>query len=308
MTDTALFVGCKRCDPGAAETIARALSEYGLRVVRAEPEDDFAAHDPRLLVGHGRSGAAVLRAATSLPRVRAVATIGVPADGLTDALPTLGRPLLVMHAPTDQVVGIDHARRIFVAAKHPKSYLSLDDADHALSRPADAEYAATVLAAWAERFVAAPLRRERPAAVEGHVVVRETGFGKYRNAIVCGPHTLIGDEPTHMGGDETGPTPYDLLLAGLGACTSMTLRMYADHKGWPLERATVTLHHEKIHAADCAACETETGKVDRIERTVKIEGDLDADQRARLLQIANKCPVPRTLHSEVVVHTTEAGT
>jgi putative redox protein len=219
-----------------------------------------------------------------------------------EAIAALGRALLVMHSPADDTVPIDNAASIFMAAKHPKSFVSLDTANHLLTRREDAQYAAQVLAAWAGRFVplADPHRR---AGEEGVVIVSETREAKFTQSIAVGPHALRADEPEAYGGLGSGPGPYDLLLAGLGACTSMTIRMYADLKGLPLERATVRLTHEKIHAADCADCETRDGKVDRIERVVELEGALDEAQRAKLLDIANKCPVHRTLHSEVSVVT-----
>jgi uncharacterized OsmC-like protein len=139
--------------------------------------------------------------------------------------------------------------------------------------------------------------------VAGKVVVQETREGKFTQLVVAGPHVLRADEPVEVGGLASGPSPYDLVLAGLGACTSMTIRMYADLKGLPLERVTVELRHDKIHAQDCAECESRDGKVDRIERIVRLEGTLDAAMRAKLLEIANKCPVHRTLHSEVTVPT-----
>ena len=219
-----------------------------------------------------------------------------------EAIASLGRPLLILHSPVDDTVPIDNASSIFLAAKHPKSFVSLDTANHLLTRREDARYAARVLAAWAGRFV--PLEDPHArAGEEGVVIVSETREAKFTQSIAAGPHALRADEPESYGGLGSGPGPYDLLLAGLGACTSMTIRMYADLKGLPLERATVRLSHGKIHAADCADCETREGKVDRIERVVELEGDLDDAQRAKLLEIANKCPVHRTLHSEISIVT-----
>ena len=217
---------------------------------------------------------------------------------------TLKRPLLICHSPIDAIVGIENAQHIFVEAKHPKSFLSLDDADHLLSRRPDAEYVAAVIASWAARFVCPDaVSATGPAAVEGAVVVEETRRGKFQQAIRLGPHRLIADEPASFGGDDTGPNPYDLVLAGLGACTAMTMRLYADKKGIPLERAAVTLRHDKIHAEDCADCETRVGKVDVVERTLALTGDLTTDQRQKLLEIADRCPVHRTLEGEVKVRT-----
>jgi putative redox protein len=229
------------------------------------------------------------------------------AHPMQEAIGKLRKALLVMHSPLDEVVGIDNATRIFVAAKHPKSFVSLDRADHLLSRRADSAYVATVLAAWASRYVAgeAGTLEEGPSlrSEPGVVLVAESGDGPYAQAISASGHALRADEPERAGGHDTGPNPYDLLMSALGACTSMTLRMYANHKKWPLGRVAVRLTHEKIHAQDCAECETEEGKLDRFDRTITIEGDLDADQRRRLLEIADRCPVHRTLHSEVQVVT-----
>jgi putative redox protein len=214
----------------------------------------------------------------------------------------LRKALLIFHSPRDTTVSIENAGMIFAAAKHPKSFISLDDADHLLTRKEDALYVASVLASWASRYVK---RAPRPAvpAEEGVVTVSETLENKFTQSIGVGGHHLRADEPESFGGTNTGPSPYDLLLASLGACTSMTLRLYADRKNWPLEHVSVRLKHEKIHARDCAECETKEGKIDRIDREIELQGALDASQRARLLEIANRCPVHRTLHSEVVVPT-----
>jgi len=220
----------------------------------------------------------------------------------------LRKALLVMHAPTDDTVGIDNATQIFLAARHPKSFVSLDHADHLLSDRRDAAYAADVIAAWAERYVAAAPAPPSPGAPEVPrlVTVRETGDGKFQNRVSVGPHRWLADEPAAVGGDDSGPGPYDLLLSALGACTSMTMRLYADRKALPLDRVTVTLSHAKIHAEDCADCETKVGLLDRIERVIGIDGDLDTEQRAKLLEIADKCPVHRTLTSEVKIVTRAA--
>jgi putative redox protein len=234
----------------------------------------------------------------------------IAGQNLHEILGSLRKALLVFHAPRDETVGIENAGEIFGAAKHPKSFVSLDDADHLLTRKADAVYAGAVLAAWASRYVsgmAAPAEA-LPPAEPGTVVVAETGASRFAQIINAGGHALRADEPVSVGGTDTGPGPYDLLLAGLGACTSMTLRMFAERKGWPLERVAVRLSHDKIHAADCAECETREGKIDRIERTLEMTGDLDAQQRQRLLEIADKCPVHRTLESENLIETRLAET
>jgi len=227
-------------------------------------------------------------------------------QGLMAQVASLRKALLVMHSPTDDTVGIDNATRIFVAAKHPKSFVSLAGTDHLLADKRDAAYVADVIAAWAERYIeaVAPGQRTDPGAAPRVVVVRETRNSKLQQTVTIGPHHLLADEPVAAGGEDTGPGPYDYLLAGLGACTSMTMRMYADRKALPLERVTVTLKHKKIHAEDCAECETKAGMLDQIDRAIAIEGTLDADQRKRLMEIADKCPVHRTLTSEVRILTT----
>lgn len=236
-------------------------------------------------------------------RIRREMIDDLSAHPLAERIASLGKALLVLHAPLDGTVGIDNASEIFTAAKHPKSFVSLDRADHLLTRREDAEYVAEVVAAWASRYL--PAQDEPQGAPEpGEVLVAETGYGRYANDVVVGPHTLRADEPRSVGGDDTGPTPYGLLSAALGACTTMTLRMYADRKKWPLDKVSVTVAHEKVHAADCEACEAETGKVDRFDRTLRIEGvSLSAEQRERLVAIADRCPVHRTLHGEVEVRT-----
>jgi uncharacterized OsmC-like protein/alpha/beta superfamily hydrolase len=222
-----------------------------------------------------------------------------------DRIGKLRKALLIFHSPRDTTVDIDNAARIFTAAKHPKSFVSLDTADHLLTAKTDSAYVAAVLAAWASRYIGGPAGNVAATAEsrQGDIVVHETGEGRFIQDIAAGPHHLRADEPASVGGNDSGFSPYDLLLAGLGACTSMTLRMYADQKKWPLERIAVTLRHDKVHAADCAECENREGKVDRIEREIMLTGNLDSAQRSRLMEIADKCPVHRTLHSEVVVRT-----
>ncbi|NJN14859.1 MAG: OsmC family protein [Oscillochloris sp.] len=298
---------------------------------------------PSLLIGHSLGGAAVIHAAAQLPDVRAVVTIAAPSEPshvvrlLEHARPeieaqgcaivkiggrpfpirkefledleatrmesvtrSLRRPLLVMHSPRDTTVGIDNAARIYQAAIHPKSFFSLDDADHLLSRAEDSRYAAGMIAAWADRYL--PAEPAAPATeVEGVVV--EIGRQGYTSNVYAGRHAFIADEPLRFGGADQGPGPYDYLLAALGACTVMTLRMYADRKKWPLEAAKVRLSHGKIHALDCAECETKEGTIDRIERVLELTGPLDAEQQARLVEIADRCPVHRTLHAEISIRT-----
>jgi len=231
---------------------------------------------------------------------------------IIDAISKLRSALLVLHAPADAIVGVEHGHRIFAAAEHPKAFVALDGSDHLLTRRADAAYAAATIALWAARYV--PHRGAEEAEEEvlpsGTVVVRESDKGRYVQDMRAGRHRLTADEPADHGGDDAGPSPYEYLLMALGACTSMTLRMYAERKEWPLAAVDVRLTHGRIHAADCADCETASGEVDHIQREITLEGDLDAKQRERLLEIANKCPVHRTLTSEVSIRSAlrESGT
>jgi putative redox protein len=228
----------------------------------------------------------------------------IESQKLEQDIATMRKALLVFHSPIDTIVDIEDAGRIFQAARHPKSFVSLDKADHLLSAKEDAAYVADVIAAWAARYVgstpAAP--RSAPAALPGTVVVAETGQGKFANAVsVGGRHSVLADEPASYGGTDTGPTPYDFLLAGLGACKTMTMRLYADRKGFPLDRARVTLKHSKIHAEDCAECETKNGRIDRIDVEIEVLGDMDAETRQKIADIAERCPVHRTLLSEMQI-------
>jgi putative redox protein len=226
-------------------------------------------------------------------------------QNLMDHVAKLHKALLIMQSPTDDTVGIDNATRIFVTAKHPKSFVSLPGADHLLSDRRDSTYAADVIAAWAERYIelATPEAAADPGEKPRNVVVRETRISKFQQTVSIGPHHLLADEPVAAGGEDSGPGPYDFVLAGLGACTSMTMRMYADRRSLPLERVTVTLTHSKIHAQDCAECETKEGMLDQIDRTIAMEGALDTEQRKKLMEIADKCPVHRTLTSEIHIVT-----
>ncbi len=225
---------------------------------------------------------------------------------LNECLATLRKALLVFHSPTDDLVGIENASHIFTAAKHPKSFVSLAGADHLLSKAGDAVYVANVIAAWAERYLDQPEVMTEAEVEAGLVLVRETHGGKFQQEILTGPHRLLADEPVKLGGLDSGPGPYDFLLAGLGACTSMTIRLYADFKKIPLENVSVRLSHEKkIHAKDCENCDTKVTKVDHIDRAITLEGPLDAEQRKRLMEIADKCPVHQTLESKIDITTLE---
>lgn len=234
----------------------------------------------------------------------------------------LGRALLVLHSPVDEIVGVDNARRIFETARHPKSFVALDGADHLLTDAADSAWAAELIATWAARYVpdlrAAMGRDEKvneePAAgdddasstvTDGTVLVQELdGEDGFTHRAITAAHSWLLDEPASVGGADLGPSPYDELLAGLGACTSMTMRMYARRKGWDVAPAQVRLSHERIHAADCEDCETSTGMLDRITRVITLDPALPPEQRTALLRIADKCPVHRTLTNEVEISTT----
>jgi len=216
----------------------------------------------------------------------------------------LKKALLVLHSPMDQIVGIENAAQIYRAARHPKSFVSLDRADHLLSDPDDAAYAGQMIATWACRYLeATPAPGIEQAVTDNRVTVR-TGSEGFFTEMFANGHPLVADEPVADGGTNLGPTPYDYLLTALGACTSMTVQMYARRKGWPLETALVRLRHQKIHAEDCRNCETANGKVDQFERELELHGPLSEEQRQKLLEIAEKCPVHKTLHSEVEVLTT----
>lgn len=297
---------------------------------------------PVLTIGHSLGGSAVLMAARSLPSVKAVVTIGAPCDPVhvkhlflndidtinekgeamvdiggrpfpikkqflddlnsfnpEQEIRKLGKALLLLHSPQDKVVGIENAAAIYQAAWHPKSFISLDGADHLLSSPQDSLYVGEVIASWVKRYISFP--QPEPIKSEKRVAVR-TGPDSLTTEIKAGKHSLLADEPAEVGGLDLGPTPYDLLTAGLGACTSMTLRMYADRKKWPLTNVLVHLHHKKIHAQDSENSEKKA-LLDHIWREVELEGDLTEEQRKRLLDIAERCPVHRTLHSQVEIIT-----
>lgn len=292
---------------------------------------------PQLLVGHSLGGTAVLAVAERLESVRAVATLGAPAtpehvlkhfgsglerieeEGsaevalagrtfrvrrdfvedtrrhpLPERLASLRRALLVLHSPVDNVVAVDQAQKIFVAAKHPKSFVSLDDADHLLSRTEDSAYAGGVIAAWASRFLAL----SRPEPVPGAGVSGLTADG-FLCRVQAGRHALVADEPGDKGGADEGPDPYQFLAAALGSCTVMTLNMYARHKKLPVTRVRCEVSHRRVHADDCADCESTGGHVHELSRVIDIEGELEASQRKRMLQIADRCPVHRTLEGEI---------
>ena len=375
----ALFAHCFTCskDTLAARRISGELARAGIAVMRfdftglgssdgefastnfsSNIEDLRAAGDwlekhydaPEILIGHSLGGAAVLAIAGELESVKAVATLGAPAEAshviqnfgghvdeinakgeaevnlggraftiqrqfvedltgtrLSDRIGKLKKALLVLHAPLDEVVGIDNASAIFTAARHPKSFVSLDGADHLLTNPADANYVAGIIASWASRYLPVEAPRKEDEPVEA-VVVGETGQGRFQVSVQAGPHRFLADEPAEVGGADTGPSPYDLLSAGLGACTAMTLRMYARLKKIELGLVTVTVRHNKVHAADCLECTDEerhgNGKIDRFERVISIDGGTPEGLADKIIEIAGKCPVHRTLEHGAKVVTT----
>jgi len=222
---------------------------------------------------------------------------------LLDKVAHLKKALLVLHSPTDEVVGIDNARQIYEAAKHPKGFISLDGADHLLTRRGDAVFAAEIISAWVARYLDIGPAAEKLSDKSG-ITVMESGEGRFQQYVHAGAHRLIADEPASVGGGGTGPTPYDFLSIGLAACTSMTLRMYADRKKLDLGRVTVNVTHGKVHADDCADCaEGFVGKIDRFERHISVEGDYDEATQAKILEIADKCPVHRTLDGRSAIVT-----
>ncbi|MCB1521583.1 MAG: alpha/beta fold hydrolase [Hyphomicrobiaceae bacterium] len=224
---------------------------------------------------------------------------------ITDDIARLRKALLVMHAPRDEIVGIDNAARIFGAAKHPKSFISLDHGDHLLSDARDAAYTARVIAAWASRFV--PEEASPNVGGHDHVSVAEIGQGAFQNSVRAGRHRLFADEPLAVGGDDLGPSPYDYLAIALAACKSMTLRMYARHKGLDLGRISVDVRHGKVavdHCDDCgSAAEGRVGRIDRFECEISVAGDVAPEVRAKLVEIAGKCPVHKTLHEGAAIVT-----
>jgi putative redox protein len=229
---------------------------------------------------------------------------------VTKRVAELDPAVLILHSPIDEVVSVDHAARLYTSARHPKSFVSLDGADHLLSDPVDAAYAASMIEVFADRYVADERETHGAPRASAPVVVAETGQGAFLNHVVVGDHRLLADEPESVGGFDAGPTPYDFLGIALGTCTSMTLRMYADRKSLPLDRVTVEVAHEKVHAEEAAECAEDrpptgrSGKIDRFERTIRLEGpELTDEQRQRLLEIADRCPVHRTLEQSSVIHT-----
>lgn len=304
----ALFAHCFPDDQQALRYLCMALNQTGIAVLRFdfkspdEVEDLVAAarfmescYDaPSILIGHSKAGPAIMQAAAQLPKVKAVATIGAPFDA--GFLAKAEKPLLVLHATHDEVVDIRHAIDAFDRASHPKSFISLNGADHYLSRQEDAHYAGQVIGSWVQPYL--NLEKRKALQVEKQVAVR-LGEEGYTTEVMVRHHGLTADEPEHEGGNDYGPSPYELVASGLGACTAMTIHMYARRKKWPVKEVTVHLSHFKDYAKDMENTEEKASKIDHFERVIQLEGDLTEEQRLRLLEIANKCPVHRTLNNPV---------
>lgn len=299
---------------------------------------------PQLLIGHSLGGAAVLAMAAQLPEVKAVVTIGAPHNAghvihnfdahidtietsgqakvslgareftikkqflddlrsqTTEHIESLNKALLVLHSPIDLTVDISDAEKIYKAAKHPKSFVSLDTADHLLSKPADSEYVAQTISGWASRYIPVPEITQRQLTA-GDVIVAELDH-KFQQEVFTDHHHWYADEPTKAGGQNTGPDPYEHLLAALGACTAMTIRMYADHKKIPLEHVEVSLSHERNYLEDAGKAEEQNSQIEALIRKVQLIGPLSDVEKARLMEIADRCPVHRTLHNNPQVVTT----
>ena len=301
---------------------------------------------PRILVGHSLGGAAVIFAASQLESVQAVATVGAPSEpehvthlledelenieskgvakvsiggrhftikkqflddlrskDMFKKLRSLKKPILVLHSPQDEIVTIENAAKIYHAAFHPKSFVSLDGADHMLSKKVDAAYVGELVASWMTRYVVPP-HVER-LETDAHVAVRLGNVG-FTTEIQAGQHGMLADESEEVGGDDFGPSPYQYLSAALGACTAMTLQMYARRKKWDLKEVKVHVDHGKKYVDDCKACleyEKEI-KIDHFVREIEMEGDLTEEQISRLLEIADRCPVHRSMNAEVKILTT----
>ena len=371
----AIFAHCFTCTKNltAIRNIVRSLTEAGFGVLSfdftglGDSEGDFADTNfssnvedivaaaaymekhyqaPTLLIGHSLGGAAVIFAASKIAHVRAVATIGAPAEPahvqhliqtdmdtivkegkaevniggrnftikqqfiedmekhrMADVLKTMRKSILLLHSPQDDTVGVNNAAAIFTAAHHPKSFVSLDGADHLLMKKEDSLYVGKVISSWAARYLHIATPGTLPTEFQTVVQIADKS-ARYLTNIQTGRHHLVADEPEDVGGEDLGPSPYQLLTSALGACTAMTVRMYADRKGWDLREVRVHVNHDKRHSADCADCEKTSSKLDHFDRVLEIDSDLDESQLKRLLEIANKCPVHRTLESDVVISTT----
>ncbi len=363
----ALFAHCFTCSKSlkAVDHICQSLTQNDIAVLRfdftglGQSSGDFAETNfttnlsdlnqaysfleenyfaPQILIGHSLGGAAVLRVSRSLTKVKAVVTIGAPANPthlktlfntseeeivkngeaevniggrpfkvkkqllddleVNDGLKSIGeikKSLLIMHSPQDKIVGIDNAADIYQHAKHPKSFITLDGADHLLGAEEDSRYAGQMIAAWTTRYISPD--QELEIAPEGEVWARLSDQG-FLTEIIAGKHHQIADEPAGSGGTDLGPSPYGYLLSALGACTAMTLKMYADFKKMDLQEVSVKLTHDKVHAEDGGNSQDAKGKIDQIKRIISLEGNLTEHERARLIEIADRCPVHKTLEGK----------
>lgn len=298
---------------------------------------------PSILIGHSLGGAAVLFAGKQIESIKAVATIGAPSSpdhvqhlfksdieeikktGIAEILiggrpftvkkeflddieaksmeytvKELRKPLLVIHSPQDNTVGIQNAKEIYHHAHHPKSFISIDGADHLLTSKKDSTYVGNVISGWVERYIDIPQKEQLKSSHQVAVSIGNEGF---TSEIVAGKHLLIADEPESVGGKDFGPSPYEYVSSGLGACTAMTLRMYADRKKWDLQKVIVHVNHGKDYSSDAAEIESGQKKIDIFERQIEIYGDLTTEQKAKLLIIADKCPVHKTLSSTSEIKT-----
>ncbi|MGX1929271.1 bifunctional alpha/beta hydrolase/OsmC family protein [Flagellimonas sp. 2504JD4-2] len=369
----AVFAHCFTCNKNllAVKNISKGLTSNGFGVLRfdftglGESEGDFADTNfsgnvedlvaaaqyleknytaPTLIVGHSLGGAASIFAATEIPSIKAVATVGAPSNPVhvkhllksgieeiqaegkavinlsgrdftikkqflddleTKSLPetakSLRKPLLIMHSPQDDTVGIKNAEEIYVSAHHPKSFVSLDGADHLLSKKEDSVYVGEVIAGWAKRYLADGEKNEAPLKTKHQVVASLNHADGFTTQMKVGKHYMVADEPESFGGNDFGPSPYELVSAGLSACTVMTIQMYTKRKGWVVDNVEVHTSYSKSHAEDCQNCESDSAKIDTFHREIRLTGDLDDKQKARIMQIADKCPVHKTLHSETQV-------
>ena len=369
----ALFAHCFTCSKNsrAARSISQFLTKKGIAVLRFDftglgnSEGDFSDTNfssniqdlvaasqfleqkyqaPSILIGHSLGGAAVLATASDLPSVKAVVTIGAPAEPahvehlmhskkeeietsgratvqigaqkfniqqqfikdiqqhtLRSKISQLGKSLLILHAPQDRVVPIDNAEKIYQAARHPKSFITLDGADHLLTNKQDGHYVGEVIASWVKRYLPQP--KENPLKSRAQVVVRLNRADAFTSEAKAGKHQFVADEPESVGGNDFGPSPYDLVASGLGACTVMTLHMYARRKKWDLEEVTVHIDHKKSYTEDMRSADTKPQKIDHFDKKISLVGNLDEEQKARLIAIADRCPVHRTLHRDVVIKT-----
>lgn len=299
-------------DPGfATRPLVEALLVRGFSVLELELGDTSAelarALESKgewgLLIGQGRAANELLRRAEGIPGAQALALLASDVEPSTcDVIKAWKKPLFVVHSTNDEKVSIARAEAVFQAAFQPKSFAALEAGDHGLSAPVDARRAADLIADWAAPRWPTEPRSPHEKSQHGDVTVSWLGEG-LAHVMHAPPHHWLSDEPPELKGEERGPNPYDMLLGALGACTAMTVRMYANLKGWPLEAMTVRLRHARMHAKDCEDCETKEGMIDRIEREVQLGGPLSEAQLTRLMEIVNKCPIHRTLTSEIRIPT-----